>query len=65
MENMPISRLLVICATIVIVVGSVVTGCTITFYTMNTKYYEAVHQCIDQGGTWIPRSNDGTCVSRK
>jgi hypothetical protein len=62
------THVVVAALSMVIMVGSTVAGCTYIVSENNKQYYETLKQCIDNGGSWVPTSNNGTngtCISKR
>ena len=52
---------------LVALAGGGIAGCTYVVGENNRQYYDAMHRCMEGGGTWIPVSTGGSsaaCVAR-
>ena len=50
---------------IIIIVMTVVGGFTYLIKTSNDQYYAAFNLCVNNGGTWVPSTdNTGVCIRK-
>jgi len=50
-----------------IIIISFMSSCTYTVYTGNKMYYQAMHECIEHNGTFIPtrgENNSALCLMK-
>lgn len=57
------SHVVIVCASLLLAFGGLVTGCTYTVSENNRQYYDTMRQCVENGGTFVPTRGDSSSAS--